>query len=833
MIKADRLNYDIDITYTPTEKQRLAHEDSHLETGYGGAVGGGKLLRIDEPIPTPAGWTSMGALREGDAVIGGDGKPVLVEKVFGFETPFCTWKFIFDDGSEIESGEEHLWLTFNKSELSALRRRGDSFRAKRRLIRPSRGKGKKPWLALRNTLNPLAILPPPLGTVRSTKEIVETLKTKKGHTNHAMPLAKALDLPDILLPLDPYILGLWLGDGTSANGSFTTADLFVVKAFSRFNPNKLSDKYGYGTKGLRTILRNIGVLGNKHIPQIYLRAGKNQRLELLRGLMDTDGTVCSSGSVEFTNTNKRLAYETHELILSLGWKARCVEGKAALYGRYISQKWDIKWTPSEYVFHLPRKKDKQKLATRSVTKFRYLVSAKPVPPTEMRCIRVANKDGLYLVGRSFLVTHNTVCLVMEGLALCLEYPGNRIFMGRKIARHFRETTLQTFLRMVPAGIYKINEQKQEIKIKAGNHTSVIQYGGLLNREELDRFTSAEYGAVLIDQAEELEEQDFITILSRLRFKLPSGLAPHYRGFFTANPRACSFKQRFITSPNPDVQNFIPSTYLDNPHLDSSYIPRLRELYKNRPGLISAFLEGNWDILESSNIVIKTEWVEKARTAPEGGRYMDKCGVSIDPARFGDDETVIYGWAGTKQTEQDIYGQRDLTFASTRALALCRKIKGNFIAVDGDGLGAGVVDILRSLEIEPGIEIMEYRGSQRASDPLRFYNRRAEAYWTAGELFSDGVVSIFNDSAIFSQLTGITYTYSGGRILLDDKKDFKKKLGQSPDRADACVIGLWALKRARSAMGTDLGNEKTSSQKWVEARADERDGIGMSYASMEE
>src|SRR3990167_473720 len=143
MIKADRLNYDIDITYTPTEKQRLAHEDSHLETGYGGAVGGGKLLRIDEPIPTPAGWTSMVALREGDAVIGGDGKPVLVEKVFGFETPFCTWKFIFDDGSEIESGEEHLWLTFNKSELSALRRRGDSFRAKRRLIRPSRGKGKK------------------------------------------------------------------------------------------------------------------------------------------------------------------------------------------------------------------------------------------------------------------------------------------------------------------------------------------------------------------------------------------------------------------------------------------------------------------------------------------------------------------------------------------------------------------------------------------------------------------------------------------------------------------------------------------------------------------
>src|SRR3990172_927251 len=125
--------------------------------------------------------------------------------------------------------------------------------------------------------------------------------------------------------------------------------------------------------------------------------------------------------------------------------------------------------------------------------------------------------------------------------------------------------------------------------------------------------------------------------------------------------------RFITSPNPSVQNFISSTYLDNPHLDSSYIPRLWELYKNRPGLISAFLEGNWDILESSNIVIKTEWVEKARTAPEGGRYMDKCGVSIDPARFGDDETVIYGWAGTKQTEQDIYGQRDLTFASTRAL----------------------------------------------------------------------------------------------------------------------------------------------------------------------
>src|SRR5690606_6966767 len=110
---------------------------------------------------------------------------------------------------------------------------------------------------------------------------------------------------------------------------------------------------------------------------------------------------------EFTNTKRELAEGVFELIVSLGWKARVVEGRATLRGRDCGPKWDIKWTPSEVVFRLKRKRDRQRLATRRTTRYRYIVKAERVPGMPMRCITVDSPSHLFLVGRSMVPTHNT------------------------------------------------------------------------------------------------------------------------------------------------------------------------------------------------------------------------------------------------------------------------------------------------------------------------------------------------------------------------------------------------------------------------------------------
>ena len=410
--------------------------------------------------------------------------------------------------------------------------------------------------------------------------------------------------------------------------------------------------------------------------------------------------------------------------------------------------------------------------------------------------------------------------------LCLDYPGNRIFFGRKVGKHFKATTLQTWYDTIPTDCYTENKSEQTITIKAGKHNSVISYGGLNNREELDKFTSAEYGAIAIDQAEELEEGDFLALLPRLRLKLPAtkkypdGRVPHYRALFTANPKQCYFRQRYITETAPGRQ-FIQALPSDNPYLPPDYIDRLKDLYKNRPELLKALVEGSWDILEGINTVIRQKWAEQCTLIQDVRRYHNKAGVSCDPARFGDDETVIYGWQGTKQVRRDVFGKKDEDYVASRCLAMLREVGGNWIAVGGGAIAEQVKMRLRKL-IDADVIIIEVNEGMPADNPKKYYNIRAEMYWEAGEMMSDSCVGLMPDNINIAQLTAHTYTFSNGRILIDPKDEVKIKIGRSPDFADATVIGLWGMKHAPD-LPTMQSIGKTSTQKWVEKRQMELSG----------
>jgi hypothetical protein len=488
------------------QPQQMRAFVSHArEQLFGGAAGGGKAICVKEPIPTPYGWTTMGELFPGAEIFTEHGLVCRVLVAHPVSTP-DSYRLRFDEGTTMEVSGEHLWLTFDAAELAALTRRDPAWRAMRRAKRASRGKAKR-------NLSPAFYVsqaakskpqPAPGGTVRTTAEIAATLRTKSGRVNHAIPVTEALELPEIELPIDPYCLGAWLGDGSKHSGMMAGIDPEIIDQFKlahyrvRHDPKR---KECHQIYGLVTELRALGVWGDKHIPQHYLRASASQRLALLQGLMDTDGTVCDGGSVEFTNTNRRLAEGTLELIHSMGWKAQMMEGRARLNGKDCGPKFDIKWTPSDHVFRLPRKRDKQRLATRRTTRFRYIAACDPIPPKPMRCITVDNPTGLFLAGRQMIPTHNSHLMRVASILWSQRIPGLQTYLFRRlytdlVRNHMQgETSFPALLApLVDSGHAEI--VMGEIRFWNGSR---IYLSHCMNSKSLLKYQGAEIQLLLFDE----------------------------------------------------------------------------------------------------------------------------------------------------------------------------------------------------------------------------------------------------------------------------------------------------------------------------------------------
>ncbi|MDX3006845.1 LAGLIDADG family homing endonuclease [Kribbella solani] len=453
-----------------------------------GKPGLGKALDVETLIPTPEGFRRMADLKPGDFVFDAEGSPTAVVAVSEVMTDRECWELTFSTGETIVADAEHLWVT----ETVADRRRAwvDRKLPRKRLpigtaddvalvrsaaprlgtdpvtvrdltklvgwsgtsressiyrwaaaLDPVRSAGNRRWYepaslvqavdsALHRTLNDQRAKTPTGGPV-TTAEVAATLVAGGKH-NHAVRVMPGLRLPAAELPLDPYVLGAWLGDGHSAAARLTCNDAGIVEriraAGIECEPNgrmayrlTIPGTYRQKDGGLTSVLRNLGVLGDKHIPVKYLRASEQQRRELLAGLLDTDGTVSpAGGQVQYTATSRRLAEDVFELVAGLGYRPTMRPGTARLDGRDCGPMWTIGFTTSDQVFGLERKQvthAERTVAGSPRTLHRYVVAARKVPTRSVRCIQVANPDGLYLVGRSFITTHNSTITRRMALGL--------------------------------------------------------------------------------------------------------------------------------------------------------------------------------------------------------------------------------------------------------------------------------------------------------------------------------------------------------------------------------------------------------------------------------
>jgi len=375
-------------------------------------------------------------------------------------------------------------------------------------------------------------------------------------------------------------------------------------------------------------------------------------------------------------------------------------------------------------------------------------------------------------------------LCEEAKDLSMRYPGNRGVMCRWHLADFKNSTLKTLIECLPPGIYEHNLADHTIKFLNG---SEIIYMGMDEEGNVSKLKSMEIGFFCIDEASEIPKDTFLLFQSRLRKKMSNGQFPPFYGLLASNPEDCWLKDDFVTSADADFK-FVPSLPRDNPYLPSDYEKRLRKTYPD--DWVKRFLEGSWDDLSAGDSVLQLDWVRAAvnREIVE----EEKRSIGADIARYGDDEIVIDYGKGNKLVEQDISGKQSLMETVGKIVHMRKKFKARMLAIDDVGMGGGVTDRLR----EQGEYVLAVNGGSVSTDEM-FVNLKTEMWWHARDLFSTGKVSIINDPVLIRQLGACKHEYrSNGKIVLETKDEIKKRLGRSPDRADAFILMLWAAKHMR-------------------------------------
>jgi replicative DNA helicase len=390
----------------------------------------GKALALDTPLPTPTGWTTMGEVCAGDQLLGADGRPTRVVAATEVMHSRPCYEVEFDDGTVIVADAEHQWHTATR----AARRQEAECRTAAELLGTvgsefrnlmhTAGSGagfapervpvlvaapkrtyewKAPACSSRRALLRAMVLradrPENAATTAghdrtvTTAQIAATLRhPADGRLNHAVSVADAVDLPPSDLPLPPYTLGIWLG-----------------------------------------------VLGEQHIPAVYLRSSRSQRRALLAGLLDSDGTVTPTGSVQFCVTSRRLAEDVRELVVSLGyrcgWSQRRVRGASA----ESSIAYAITFTTTDDVFRLERKRvihrerRPEKAAPR--TQQRFITAARMVESVPVRCVQVDSADHMYLASRSMIPTHNSTLALDFARAAAIRHGMPSVLFSLEMGRN--------------------------------------------------------------------------------------------------------------------------------------------------------------------------------------------------------------------------------------------------------------------------------------------------------------------------------------------------------------------------------------------------------------
>ncbi len=620
--KVDEIG-NITILYIPTLKGAEAHQAPERYVLAEGGRGSGKALALDTLILTPTGFRTMEALKVGDWVFEERGFPQrVIWKSEAHIDPTGTFKVTFSDGTVVVAGGQHEWLTQAKKE----RRDGR------------------------------------VGTIRTTQQIQDTLTYKKS-ASHTVTLAPPQHQPPQNLPVPPYTLGAWLGDGSKGTDHITGADEGIFEAIRAegFVVRKLNAQYVWKIEGLLSALRQLdaidqtqitcaschrettrcsrglcvrcydkfqkqdqrrprgaiaafdlitrtgtkryagGVLKQKRIPEQYFLGSADQRLALLQGLMDTDGTVSVNGHVTFTNTNRALADGVLRLARSLGIKVTLTEGKARLYGRIIGPCYHVMWTSDVPVFRLTRKLARLNSKNAKNRSVLFITGIERVADQPLQCIQVEGSSHLYLCSESLIPTHNSVWLRWDAHLRNLMIPGHRALLLRRTfpqlqGSHFAQTAVEG---KALGCVRDFNVSKYFLEY---NNESLLKFGHVESDAAIMDYLSQEWDWIGFDELTTFTYDQFIRISQSSRSAKTKKKMAFVRGATNPVGEGASWVKRYFIDhsvtpeENPRYKKAswrsIKMNLIDNPHMNQEEYEESLQMLPSET-LRRAYIGGEW------------------------------------------------------------------------------------------------------------------------------------------------------------------------------------------------------------------------------------------------
>lgn len=721
--------------------------------------GVGKLHPYDAIVPTPSGLRRWGDLQAGDAVFGSDGAPARILQTHPFsQVPM--YRVTFDDGSHCDVSSGHLWNVRGRHER-------------------------------RNNLESWRTL--------ETVEILERGVRRPNGAAQArqweIPIQGMAQLDEREVAIHPYLMGVWLGDGTKGLPMWTKPHNEV-----RDKVRSLGYEVGHSTDlkanrvyGVARLFRG-GVFDcgshDRYIPDEYKFNTVANRMALFEGLCDTDGEANSSGSIGYSTTSKRLADDVVWLARSLGCKARLqATPKEGWYpnenGERVACRTCYRVTINAPFnpFTIAHRRAAYKPSDQRYL-VRWIDSIEPLPDADGMCITVDNPDGLYLAN-DFIVTHNSALIgIVTRWALdtcddtrivCTSNTDTQLKTKTvpEVTKWQRMAITEDWFTTTATSIYstiKDHEKSWRCDFTPWSKDRSEAFAGLHNQGKRLVVIFDEASAIddVIWEVVEGALTDEHTEIIWLAFGNPTRNTGRFRECFRKYSK--HWHTRHIDSRDVEGTN-------------KALFARWAEQYGEESDFFKVRCKGQFPS-QSMYQLFDTKDIDAAF-----GRHLDKTQyefapviIACDPAWTGDDELVIGLRQGLMYKVLQRIPKNDNDVQVANLLARFEdEHQADAVNVDG-GYGTGIVSAGRTMNRNWNLVWFS-----DASSRIDCVNKRAEMYLSARDWLKLGG-AIPKEQQLYDEMVAVeTVPRLDGKYKLPPKDDMKAILGRSPNDMDCLAL----------------------------------------------